>query len=326
MDPTRNPIPIKPATLLWNYELQRSQRELTNHLIQAKKQTEETERLNASLSTCLQDLSTIVVLVTRSLDNQTPQGQQQLLHLGPQLREIVEPLFKATKTMVNRNEDLLATIYKLRGLREIVNRDPTIAQRPPPGLELPHELPQTPAAPSEDPASSPITQAMLNRSASRPNPSRAGKELNASDRAITAQILLRATNSAEINRVMQQKGRPLGEYFDAAHEFRRQSLLPKGAVNNDHVLIEAFLDGLDSQLSRRRFIHWLRKEHWTWNFVFHFAQVLVMEEEYMAKQEYAMEHKFEDGSVLFPDGQRIDRFHYLPPITDADLTPSDDDD
>jgi hypothetical protein len=48
-----------------------------------------------------------------------------------------------------------------------------------------------------------------------------------------------------------------------------------------------------------------------------------MEEEYMAKQEYAMDHQLEDGSVLFPDGERCYRFSYLPPITDEDLTSSD---
>lgn len=43
----------------------------------------------------------------------------------------------------------------------------------------------------------------------------------------------------------------------------------------------------------------------------------------MATQEYALEHRLGDESVLFPDGERCYRFIYSLPITGEDLTSSE---
>ena len=51
---------------------------------------------------------------------------------------------------------------------------------------------------------------------------------------------------------------------------------------------------------------------------------LILEEAYFEKQEYAMAHQFEDGSVLLPDGTRKYRFVVLSPIAEEDLTSSDE--
>lgn len=320
---TRPAVPMTPTALLWNFELQREQRSLTQHLIEARSRVEETELLVEQLSSCLKDLTVIVASVATSLNDETPQGQQRLLLLRNQLYDTVTPLYSNAKSIVNRNENLLASIAKLRGLHRTPGLERAITKGPPPGLE---PIQQSFQIDEKTGASSPLTQALLQISHSRSGSNKTNElEEDDPNKPAPPKILFKEQFSATLNTVMKQNGRSIGDYFDAANDFRRESMRARG-VNNDHTIIEAFLAGLDSNLSCRRFTHWLRKEHWTWDFVFHFAQILVMEEEYMAKQEYAMEHKLEDGSVLFPDGERSFRFRYLPPITDEDLTPSECDD
>ncbi|KAJ5965395.1 hypothetical protein N7481_012109 [Penicillium waksmanii] len=325
---SQDPPSKMPEALLWKYELQREKRSLTEHMIEAKHQIEETEDLVTRLSRCLKDLTVIVASVATSLNDQTPQGQQRLRLLQTQLHEIVDPLYQDGKTIVNRNESLLAAIATLRGIHNTPNVvDTTITSRTPPGLSRPKGLAKPSTDPNrERPASSPLTQALLTISRSQTDQNQTKEtEPSLADKHAIAQILSRESFSKSVEKVIRQRGRPIGEYFDAAHDFRRRwsiSIHGSGptSTNNDSYIIETFIEGLDSALYQRRFTHWLRHEHWTWNFVFHFAQILVMEEEYMAKQEYALDHKLEDGSVLFPDGERSYRFSYLPPITDEDLT------
>jgi hypothetical protein len=347
-----DPAQVKPSALLWTYELQREQESLTQHMKQAKDQIEKTEDLVGHLSTCLKDLTVIVASVATSLNDQTPQGQQRLRRLQTELNEIVLPVYNRAKTIVNRNETLLATIAKLRGLHNTANFGTTItAPKAPPGLELttpktsafpepttPEELlgptgrkawPKPKPDPNKEFASSPITQVLLDLSRSGTDPSKyKDAEAVRIEKHAIANILSRETFDRNVKKFIQQRNRPISEYFDEAHEFRRRwsiAVYGNGPTKdtNDALMISSFIAGLDSPLYRRRFKHWLRKEHWTWNFVCHFTQILVMEEEYMAKQEYAMDHQLEDGSVLFPDGERCYRFSYLPPITDEDLTSSD---
>lgn len=328
-------LPMTPSALLWNFELQREKRAFMQHLMHAKFQLDETELLVKQLTSCLKDLTVIVASVATSLDDQTPQGQQRLRLLRTQLHEIVDPLYKNAKVIVGRNEVLLAAIAKLRGLHNTAILDKPANQIPPPGLEpvpakksskrISNPIPNP--TPEREDASSPLTHALLKITHSRSNSNQANeKDLTGPvNPTHPAKSMQQGDFNTQLDSVMKQNGRAIGEYFDAAHDFRREALGTRAGLGKDHTIIEAFLEGLDRNLYRRRFTHWLRKEHWTWNFVFHYAQILIMEEEYMAKQEYAMEHKLEDGSVLFPDGERSYRFSYLPPITDEDLTASDTD-
>jgi hypothetical protein len=331
----QDPPKPNPATALWKYELERQKRSLTEHMIKAKHQIAETEDLVTRLSRCLKDLTVIVASVATSLNDQTPQGQQRLRLLQTQLHEIVDPLYQDGKAIVNQNENLLAAISTIRGIHntsKVVETNIT-----PPGLSRPKGLTKNRHDPNrERPASSPLTQALLTISRSHTDPNKTKEpepEAKASfaDKQAIAQILSREGFFSSAEKVIRQRGRPIGEYFDAAHDFRRRWSIsefgsrPTSSYNDDK-MITTFLKGLDSAIYRRRFTHWLRNEHWNWNFLFHFAQILVMEEEYMAKQAYALNHKLEDGSVLFPDGERSYRFTYLPPITDEDLTASEEDD
>lgn len=325
---SRDPPPVTPSALLWNFQMKREKRSLTQHIAQANLQIEETQELVAQLSTCLRDLTVIVASVATSLHDHTPQGQQRLRLLQTQLHDIVDPLYKNGKTIVNRNENLLAAIAKLRGLHNTANFNNTLTSSTPPGLKRPKGL-EPHENPERERACTPLTHTLLTLTQARTDPYQP-EEANTTvaDKTAIAQILSRETFSKSLYKTLHQNGRPIGEYFDLAHEFRRRWMMSTTGstvtdTGHDAMVIEAFLEGLDSCLLRRRFTHWLRKEHWSWNFVFHFAQVLVMEEEYMVKQAYALEHKLEDGSVLFPDGERSYRFSYLPPIEDDDLTSSD---
>lgn len=126
---------------------------------------------------------------------------------------------------------------------------------------------------------------------------------------------------ANLSTVMQQNGRSLEDYYDAAYDYRRQQKR-LGPIDED-LFIHMFLVGLDATLYRRRMAHWMKKEGWSWAWLEHIVMFIILEEEYMARQEFALAHRFDDGSVLLPDGSREYRFVILPPITEEDLTPSE---
>jgi hypothetical protein len=125
----------------------------------------------------------------------------------------------------------------------------------------------------------------------------------------------------KLDAVMHQQGRPLADYFDAACDFRRDQIRLDQA--SDPLFIEAFLAGCDNNLYRRRLTHALRKNGWYWTWLTHEVQYLVLEQEYMDKQSYALEHVMPDGSFMWPDGTCKYRIAVLPPITEEDLTDSD---
>lgn len=121
--------------------------------------------------------------------------------------------------------------------------------------------------------------------------------------------------------ILQQRNRPLETYFDEASAYRRdhRPLTP----NVENALVKAFIAGCDDKLYRRRLTHSLRKKEFNWTWLMYEVQFLILEEEYMEKQKYALAHQNEDGSVLWPDGSTRTRFVSLAPVTEDDLTSSD---
>ncbi|KAJ5917828.1 hypothetical protein N7454_010203 [Penicillium verhagenii] len=120
---------------------------------------------------------------------------------------------------------------------------------------------------------------------------------------------------------LKQRGRSLDRYFLLIKAHRRDSRLFETGTNYD--FIEIFLKGLDSNTLRRRIIHWLKKETYEWIWLEHIVLYIIHEQKYFLKQDYALAHQFNDGSVQLPDGTRQRRFILLEPINEEDLTASE---
>ncbi|KAJ5668482.1 uncharacterized protein N7477_007052 [Penicillium maclennaniae] len=121
---------------------------------------------------------------------------------------------------------------------------------------------------------------------------------------------------------MCQNERSLESYYDEANYLRRQSHPTRA---EDEILVNAFISGCDDRLYRRRLDHAVRKGQRNWTRLSHEVQHLLNEEEYMENQKFALAHRNEDGSVLWPDGSVKHRFVAYLPFTEDDLTTSEDD-
>ncbi|KAJ5930028.1 hypothetical protein N7466_005521 [Penicillium verhagenii] len=128
-----------------------------------------------------------------------------------------------------------------------------------------------------------------------------------------------AQNNGESS--LKQKGRSLDSYFLFIKAHRRDSRIFETGTNHD--FIDIFLKGLDSNTLRRRIAHWLKKETYDWVWLEHIVLYIVHEQKYFLKQDYALAHQFNDGSVQLPDGTRQRRFILLEPINEEDLTASE---
>ncbi|KAJ5769378.1 hypothetical protein N7520_003937 [Penicillium odoratum] len=122
--------------------------------------------------------------------------------------------------------------------------------------------------------------------------------------------------------VLKQNGVSLKKYFKEISGRRHK--LGCRQSNNTHGIITAFLEGLDNDLYRRRIARWLKHETYEWHWLEHVVNLLIEEEKYFEKQDYALAHQFEDGSVLLPDGTIQRHFVILEPFTEADLSSSDE--
>lgn len=306
-----------PKSLLWTYQVSRENKALTDSLIQAKAQIDETETFAKTIKKCLDDLLATIKSLAHLVDKeaQTDDEKHQLLLLRRELQHTLGPLCEYGKTLVHRNKTLVQCIAALEGLEDLAKEmSPDGGDSPSgPGTPCPVRIPEgaelflsahaSPAAPT---ARSP-------GSVAKDNPT-TPKQPQAKKDPIDP---LFAT-------IMQQRNRSLDEYFDEANAYRRQRRPLTPVI--EKALVEAFLAGCDDQIYRRRLTHNLRKKEFTWNWLTHEVQFLVMEERYMEKQKFALEHQGEDGSVLWPDGSTRTRFVPLEPVTEDDLTPSDGED
>lgn len=304
-------------SLLWTYQVSRENKALTDSLMKAKAQLDETENFAKTIKKCLDDLLDTIHSLAHIFDSeaQTDDDKHQLLLLRRELQHTLGPLCAYGKTLVHKNKKLVQCIATLEGLEDLaremsadVEDTPSAPGTPCPNPKFEGSEPFFSAATSPIPTTSRTTASNIKDNPATPKQPQTKKD------PIDP---LFAT-------IMQQRSRSLDEYFDEANAYRRQRRPLTPVI--EKALVEAFIAGCDDKVYGRRLTHNLRKKEFTWTWLTHEVQFLVMEERYMEKQKFAMEHQDEDGSVLWPDGSMRTRFMPLLPVTGDDLTPSDGED
>ncbi|KAJ5909602.1 hypothetical protein N7504_004245 [Penicillium tannophilum] len=305
--PSERDSRLKPAHLLWNYELRRTNQILTERLLQTKRTVNQAEDVNDYLSECLKDLLGIMSsLMTTNMNSAEGDQSLELRKLQRQFKRTLKAVNKYTKAPDEKSDALIncvSTINLLLGqFKERAAANKTLGTR----------------IQSETPEDNIMTDAAQYQQTKRQSASAHPfvKQEDQEDALTNAEI------EANLKARMKQNGRPLELYFEGAklYRIRMRGIRP----NNDIDHIGPFLAGLDNNLYRRRIVHWLRQETYDWPWLEHIVLCIISEEEYFAKQDYALAHQSEDGSVLLPDGTRQHRFIILQPITEEDLTDSDE--
>lgn len=310
-------LPPTPQSLLWAYQLIRENKTLTDYLKEVRQQLDDTEAFARTIQKCLNELIENVTSLAHILANktQTDDDKHQLLLLRRQLHHTVGPLYEYGKTLVRKNKQLVECIAVVEGLDGV--------QALSMAIEVPASIPATPypditTVENTDPSSNAATplatpgHVVTSISQNQPLPIQ---------QAPQPETPIDPALSTALAAAMKQSNRSLDEYYDAANAFRREQRAL--ATDNEQALVTAFIAGCDDKLYRRRLTHSLRKMGWAWAWLTHEVQFLVLEEEYMEKQKFALAHQKEDGSVLWPDGSTRMRFVPLPPITEEDLTSSE---
>lgn len=288
---------IHPTALLWGYEMQRTNKELTTRLIATKAKVEENEALTRTISKCLNDLIVIVASITTELNNTGHGSHHRLRVLRRQLSHALSPLQDYAQAIDEKNKTLINCIAELEEMF----------------------LAQPKSSEARDAPDSKIHATTSAENQELETPQKA--ETAAGIRETTPRRLESQPMEAKLAAVMKQDKRPLEDYYESAKDFRR--VQRRLRQDNEVLFIHAFIAGLDKTIYRRRIVHWLKKEHWDWAWLEHIIMVLILEEQYFEKQEYALTHRFEDGSVMLPDGTREPQFVILSPITEEDLTVSE---
>ncbi|KAJ5692616.1 hypothetical protein N7462_002039 [Penicillium macrosclerotiorum] len=292
-----------PVSLLWSYELQRQNGILSSRLLDVKEELGASEKLTETLSKCLNNLIVIIASVATVLVSQSHTSKERLRSLHRQLANAIVLFYNCKQEMYI---DVDALSHCIAQLELLYNFPPTIFSSD--DFEAFDSL-------------SPYLTSLANAPLVASNAS-SNRVASMLDGQLSPAEITEITLAMKLEAVMKQEGRPLGEYFDAANEFRRhQQRLGQG---NDTLFIEAFLAGCDNRLYRRRLTHALRRDGWYWTWLTHEVMFLILEQEYMDKQEYAIGHSLEDGIYQWPDGTYAYRFLNLPPITEEDLTASEE--
>lgn len=297
---------LKPAQLLWNYELRRTNQILIERLLQTKRTVNEAEEVNNYLCECLKELLGIMnSLLTANTNSAEGDQSHELRKLQRRFKRTLKAVNKYTKATDEKSETIISCTsaigFLLGQLKERAAANKSTETR-------------IKSEPHEDIIMTDIAQAQRT-----PRQSASTNLLIKEEEQEEA--LTNAELEANLKVKMKQDGRPLDLYFEAAKLYRIRMRAIRPNNNIDHIGI--FLAGLDNNLYRRRIVHWLRQETCDWPWLEHIVLSIISEEEYFTKQEYALAHQFEDGSVQLPDGTRQHRFFILQPIAEEDLTDSE---
>lgn len=304
-----------PKTLLWSFQLARENKIMADALRDVKNQLADTQDFAQTLKKCLDELLDTVHSLAHIFDSEskTDDDKHQLLLLHRHLQHTLEPLCKYGRTLVLKNKKMVQCIAALEGLEDLSRYRSA-------DVEVTTSGPSTPCPKPKSEVTGPFFSATTS-----PVPTTAySTPSKAKDKPATHQKHQperKDPMDALFAQILQQRNRPLETYFDEASAYRRdhRPLTP----NVENALVKAFIAGCDDKLYRRRLTHSLRKKEFNWTWLMYEVQFLILEEEYMEKQKYALAHQNEDGSVLWPDGSTRTRFVSLAPVTEDDLTSSD---
>ena len=301
-----------PLALLWSYEFRRQNGILTSRLLDIKDQLNATEQLNEWLSKVLNNLIVIIASMVTVVANRCDGAEHRIRLLHRLLGQALVPLYRYHTHFDLGNQTLIDCIAQLEALHDL------------PAISFDGDQVNSANSPStalskasDSPSGSPRSA----HASAQTGHLRSGSTTCSEDDEPVSPAEAREALMTKLDAVMHQEGRPLEDYFDAACDFRRDQIRLRQA--DDALFIEAFLAGCDNRLYRRRLTHALRKNGWYWTWLTHEVQYLILEQEYMDKQSYALEHVMPDGSFMWPDGTCKHRIVVLQPITEEDLTDSE---
>jgi hypothetical protein len=309
MSPTGAPPPGGPSNapeaLLWSYELSRQNKTLIEHIETVEKQLLTTEEHSRNLEQYLKSLTNLVTALDHIEGVNNIDTEERLLRLRQQLENIVLPLCDSDQTLVKKNKALLKCITELE----------TICNMPA-GTSPTASIPQPASISVTESEDTPHSQPLLVNT--RPIPAVIVPSPSPSLR-LPSWLLPEITMTLE---TMKQNNRSLETYYDEANYLRRQA---RPITTEDETMVKNFIEGCDDRLHRRRLTHALRNGDMNWTRLGHEVQHLLNEEVYLENQKYALAHRNEDGSVMWPDGSVRHRFIAYLPFTDSDLTTSEED-
>ncbi|KAJ5119084.1 hypothetical protein N7476_011436 [Penicillium atrosanguineum] len=295
---------VAPQALLWSYELSRENNTLIEHIEEVESQLLRTEEHSRNLEQYLKSLTNLVAAFDVIKGSNNAHTEERLRHLHEQLKNTALSLCESDQTLADKNKALLKCIAELDKI-----------------CSMPEDA--TPEALNYQPASVtdledlPPTRSPIDISIPLPLPTvivHAPSPTNRLPSWLIPEITMTLSS-------MSQNNRSLEAYYDEANYLRRQS---HSTHVEDEILVRRFISGCDDRLYRRRLDHAVRNGQMNWTRLSHEIQHLLNEEEYMENQKFALAHRNEDGSVLWPDGSVRHRFIAYLPFTEDDLTTSED--
>jgi hypothetical protein len=294
-----------PLALLWLYEFRRQNGILTSRLLDIKDQLNQGEQLTELLSNFLNDLIVIVASMVTVLTGYSDGAEHRIRRLHRLLGKALVPLYHYDAYFKLGNQALIDCMAQLEAL---------------------YDLPESLSDGDEEDAASSLSSALSAASDGSPQSPRSaqgggGPESTTGSDQNDDQLSRDEALAMKLDAVMHQEGRAFEDYFEEADRFRRDQIRLGQA--NDRLFIEAFLAGCDNSLYRRRLTHALRKNGWYWTWLTREVQYLIFEQEYMDKQNYALDHITSNGSFQMPDNTCKYRLVKLSPVTEEDLTDSD---
>ncbi|KAJ5712720.1 hypothetical protein N7493_009188 [Penicillium malachiteum] len=306
---------VKPAQLLWNYELARINDSLTSQLQAAKSEADNARTIPRLLRKAIKEMMLLQISVNTAYGKSVFDGNLQLKHLYPQFRlacKSTQDLFAAVQAAINPSCQLDLIIPYVECLGDLLNALREIEKIITDTKETLNRETQL-AKSGETKQAAPVS---LDNS--KP-PDRTSPDIKPED---MDDFRFRHFPNPTIDDLKTQNGRSLEQYLKDARKLHCR-LRQKNRFD-ESLFIGVFIDGLDKTIYRRRIIHTLRKETWDWAWVKHMVTFIILEEQYFEKQAYALAHQQEDGSVILPDGTKQNRFVVIEPITEEDLSASDE--
>ena len=299
-----------PLALLWSYEFRRQNDILSTRLLGIKDQLKGRGQLNELLSKVLNDLIVIISSMLTILANVSDGGEHRLRHLRGLLAQTLAPLYDHEARSKLGNDALTSCIAQLEMLHNLPGVfSSTDASEPAPSLS------SSLSSASDSPPGSPSwgSQDETRHDISCASPS----IICGPDKRQLSAAEARAALAMKLDVVMHQNGRPLQEYFDEACAFRRYQIRLRQA--DDAKLIQGFLAGLDNNLFRKRLTRALKKGGWYWTWLTHEVLYILIEQEYMDRDDHGSEHITTNEAFFRPDGTCKYRVVALPPVTEEDL-------
>ncbi|KAJ5718257.1 hypothetical protein N7488_003903 [Penicillium malachiteum] len=309
---------IKPAQLLWNYELGRINDSLTSQLQAAKSEADNARTIPRLLRKAIKDVMLLQISVTTAYGKSASNGNLQLNYLYPQFRltcKSTEDLFAAVQAALDPSCQLDLVLPYVECLGDLVNALKEVKK-------MMNDNKETPKRKTQPDKTRETIKAASVRLDNLKAPERTSPEIKTEDMDAFDDFRPRHYHNPTIDDLRTQNGRSLEEYLKEARKLH--SKLRRKDSFDQSLFINVFIDGLDKKIYRRRIIHTLRKETWDWDWVKHMVTFIILEEQYFEKQAYALAHRQEDGSVVLPDGTKQKRFVVLEPITEEDLSDSEE--